>query len=417
MEIIKDIRGFDKNVKLVLLATLITNVGNGMSTIAISKLLYDRTGSALAFGGILFLQYTISLGFQFIAGAAVDRYNPKYISVLCDSLRGALLVIAGIGICFFDKAIIMFSVVVIIVNMINPFFNASNFKIVPLLLSEKKEILIKVNGIFSTLFQSGQLLGTCIAAPILFLLGAEYAIVLDGITFILSAILVAHIKNVAFSVYDDNEHLSFTSFMNRWKELFGIIKEDKSILVHIFMSTSDYFAVNVFNIILVPMVTLWYKNRTYFISLFDGGFAIGAIASVVLVYRLYNRIGMKINSYICPLIQALLFAMMIVSRNFILTVVITFTIGIFNAYSVAIYQSTLQDRIDDEIKGRIGGLRSFVINLTAIISVPFISFLVDYSIKAGIIAAVIILSVYSFAAMALNTVSFFGHNFMTSNND
>lgn len=82
--LINKIAQLPNSIKFIMLATFITNIGNGMYTIAVSKLVYDKTHSAMAFGGVIIIQYVVMFALQFLSGSLVDRNNPKYISIICD---------------------------------------------------------------------------------------------------------------------------------------------------------------------------------------------------------------------------------------------------------------------------------------------------------------------------------------------
>lgn len=399
------------NIKWILIATLISNIGNGMNTIAISKLLYDKTGSALAFGGVILLDYVIAFGFQFISGSVVDRNNPKKVSITSDCIRGIVLALTGIAVNTVNNGIYLLPISLIIVNIVNPFYRSSNFKIVPLLV-EDSLLLLKMNSIISTLLQTGQLLGVALVAPILVHLNSGWALIIDGITFLIAGLLVCFVKFNVKENQNINEKKSNLSLYKDWKEILKLIKEEKSILIHILISSGDYLAVNFINIILVPMVTLWYKNNSYCISLFDGGFAVGAIFSVVLIYKAYKIIGLKKSSWLGLMIEGLIFVGIMISRWPIITISLTFSLGLFNAYSISIFQTSLQERIPVSMKGRIGSLKNLIIYILSLIFVPIISKLVDYSLTIAIFICACIILLYSISSIIINRKKIFGENYL-----
>ena len=75
----------------VLASVLITDIGNGMHTITIGKLLYDRTGSVAAFGSVIIAEYILNFLLQTLAGSMVDRGSPKAICVWADIVRGIFI--------------------------------------------------------------------------------------------------------------------------------------------------------------------------------------------------------------------------------------------------------------------------------------------------------------------------------------
>ena len=186
-----------REVKLIMFATLITNIGNGMYTIAVSKLVYDKTNSAMAFGGVMILQYVVMFLVQFLSGSIVDRNNPKSISVICDTISGFLVLSSGFMVLFTNIGLEYLFVSIIFLNIINPFFSSANFALLPAIVEDKSKLL-KINSMVTTLFQAGQLIGCALVAPVIYFFNPQTALIIDGITFFLSAIFVgiAKIDNV-----------------------------------------------------------------------------------------------------------------------------------------------------------------------------------------------------------------------------
>ncbi|SHI68972.1 Na+/melibiose symporter [Clostridium cavendishii DSM 21758] len=407
-----------RNIKLILIATLITNIGNGMHTIAVSKLLYDKTGTAMAFGGVLILDNVISFIFQFISGSVVDRINTKKVSIICDLIRGVVIIFVGIMVNYSHNGIYFLIVSLVVVNVVNPFYRSANFKLVPMLIEDSSKLL-KINGIAGVLFQTGQLLGVALVAPILYFFNPGLALIIDGLTFMFSAIMTSFIiikvsKNI---VAESNIKANVSNKLyNDWKEIFCVLKNEKSLIAHISLSSGDYLSVSFINLLLVPMVTQWYNNNSFCISLFDGSFAIGAISSVYLLYKIYDRMGIEMSSWIGLLTQGIIFFIIMINRNTIITILMMFSLGMFNAFSISVFQTSLQLRVDTAIKGRISSLRNIIVYTLSLILIPIITKIMDYSLSIGIIIVAIIVSFYGLLSVIISKSKLFGENYLQSNN-
>ena len=400
-----------REVKLIMLATLITNIGNGMHTIAVSKLVYDKTNSAMAFGGVMILQYIVMFSVQFISGSIVDRNNPKLVSFLCDLIRGFLVLSSGLMVLFTDVGYIYLFVSLILVNIINPFFRSASFTLLPTVVKDKSQLL-QINSIVTTLFQAGQLLGSALAAPIIYFFNPSTALIVDGITFLLSATIISFARIVNVDVKKDIEKNVGLNFINDWKEITRAMKKEKSFAAHLFMASGDYLSINFFNLMLVPMVTLWYKNNSFNISLFDGGFAVGAMLVVIFLVSLSKKIGVNNSAFAGLLIQSLLFALLILSRNPLITFFIMLTFGASNAFSGSIFNSNLQQRCIGPIKGRVNSLKGFIVSCFSIIFIPIISKLHDISIIYGLAASGGIILIYSLISFILGRKFVFGNDYL-----
>ena len=193
------------------------------------------------------------------------------------------------------------------------------------------------------------------------------------------------------------------------------MKKEKSFAAHLFMASGDYISINLFNLMLVPMVTHWYNNSSFCISLYDGGFAIGAMIFVTFVVPLSKKLGTSNSAFSGLLIQAILFLLLILSRNPVMTLFIMLTFGAANSFSVAIFTSNLQKRCIGPIKGRVSSAKNFIVSCFSIILIPIISRLHDISITYGLIASSGIILTYSIFSFILGRKFVFGREYLTKN--
>ncbi len=396
---IEDISKLSRNLILLLVAVFISNVGNGIQVIAINKWIYDKTNSAALIGGVVILDYIISFLVQFITGTIIDRSNPKKIYLLCDLLRAVIFFVLSISMLKSDVQVVLVGICVALISFITTVYRSCFFKLIPMLVREQSDLL-KVNGLNSTLTQFGLLLGTVIVAPTIVLFGTSVAVMLNGLTFLLSAIIVIFIKfNYVKETCSRNNSINV---FEDWAEIMSLLRRDKTLKWHIVISSADVLVVNFFNILLVPMVSAWYLNSTYKVSLFDGAFTVGAIVIGIVVGKVKDKFGIKVSSWIGIMVQGLAYFALCVCRTTPLAVVIILTIGFFNGYSGLIYQTTLQNRISHEVKGRISSFKGFVISIISIILIPVMTFCLDNSILSGMLCSGCIIMIFGMTAFALN---------------
>lgn len=411
MSIIEKLINLPKEIKIIMLATLITNIGNGMHTIAVSKLVYDKTNSAMAFGGVIILQYVVMFFIQFLSGSVVDRNNPKLVSIICDLVRGGLILSSGFMVLLTDIGLIYLFIAIIIVNIVNPFFSSANFTLLPTIVKDKSQLL-EINSIVTTLFQAGQLLGSALAAPIIYFFNPATALIVDGITFFLSAMLVSFAKIDNVDVKKDTTKKIGANLINDWKEIGKIMRNEGSFAAHLFMASGDYIAINFFNVMLVPMVTLWYKNNSFYISLYDGGFAVGAMFVVTFIITVSKKLGTNNSAFVGLLVQAVLFALLIINRNPLITFLMMLMFGASNSFSVSIFSSNLQKRCNGPIKGRVSSIKNFIVSCFSIILIPVISRLHDISMIYGLAASSGIILTYSIISFGFGRKFGFGDDYL-----
>lgn len=415
----KEILNIPKAVKIIALATLISNIGNGMHLIAVSKLAYDKTNSAMAFGGVIVLQYVVMFLVQFISGAVVDKNNPKKIIVISDLARGTLILTSGLMCLFSEIGIYYLFVSLLIVNIINPFFSTANFCILPEVL-EDKEMLLKSNGIITTLFQAGQLCGSAGVAAIIYFFNPAVALIIDGLTYYASALIFSFVPLEKKSVYNNlkvkNEFNIISiikDFVNDWKAIWKCIRKEKSAIGHLVLSSGDYISVNLFNVMLIPMVTHFYNNNSFNISLFDCGFAIGSMLAVFIIGILSQKIGKNNSAVIGILLQGLILIIVSMKINRIFTFLLMILYGVSNSFSITIYSTNLQKRCEGNIKGKINSIKNFIVSCLTIIIIPIVSRMYDVSIECGLLVSSGILLAYALISFIIGRNIIFGTDFLT----
>ncbi len=379
-----------QNELLYLVAVFISNIGNGMYTISISKIMYSKTNTATAFGLIVIMENIISVLVQLIAGAVVDRVNCKKLSVICDYLRGGLFIVSSIIIRYSDN--VSFLVIALVfVNIINAFYRPSNFRLVSGVASNVDKFL-KINSISSMLLQLGQVLGAMLVVPILAVSNTYSLLGGNGITFLIAAYLIS-LTDIQLFERDINskqvKNLKTNVFMiiNDWINVFKLLKINKKLRKIISFSLADPLTINFINIMLVPLVSYRYANADYMVSFLDGFFAIGAILSICLIGVCVKFLGMDNLKYLGIVTQGGLFILLLVSEYKVYNVVVLFLLGIVSSISVVVYQTLLQENIEPEFKGKVTSVRNLISSLISLIIIPLVTKMYDIKIELGILVS------------------------------
>lgn len=374
-----------KNELLYLISVFITNVGNGMYTIAISKILYDKTSSAMAFGGIVIMENIISVLVQFIAGAVVDRINCKKLSVFCDYIRGMLFITSAVIIGFANN-ISFLIVALVIINIVNSFYKPSNFRLFSIVANNSNKFL-KLNSISSMLLQLGQVLGAVLVIPILLISNTYALLFINGITFAISAYLVSCTKLVINTEKRNNIKFDMFTIISDWVEVSKELYKDHNLGKIVCCSLVDPLIISFINIMLVPLVSNWYVHGEYMVSLLDGSFAIGAISSIVVIKRLVDLVGKNKIKYLAITVQGSLFIALLFLNNKLYTIAILFLIGMFSTISVVVYQTLLQENISANFKGKVSSIRMVLSSIISIVMIPIVTKMYDKSIELGVLTS------------------------------
>ena len=161
-------------------------LGVGMGYVALMVFAYERIGSAWAATAVLLADLLPSMLLGAVIGAVADRTSHLGCAIAADIVRAVaiagLLLVDGVG------AMIAFAVVL---GMGNALFRPATSALLPSIVSPER--LTAGNALYGVSRDAGQLLGPACAAAVLLFTGPETLLVLNAVTFVISALLLAHL--------------------------------------------------------------------------------------------------------------------------------------------------------------------------------------------------------------------------------
>lgn len=165
-------------------AELLSIMGDQLARVALSVLVFDRTGSA----GLTALTYALTylpdvVGGPLLAGLA-DRYPRRTVMVTSDLLRAAL--VAGMAVPGMPIAVI--AVLLVLARLANSPFAAAQAAILPTVLTGDRYVLGQT--IRQITNQTAQLAGFAGGGVVVAVLGPSQALAGDALTFLVSAVLI-----------------------------------------------------------------------------------------------------------------------------------------------------------------------------------------------------------------------------------
>lgn len=377
-----------------------------MHTLTVGKLFYDRTGSALAFGIVIIAEYAISFLLQIVAGPFVDRGSPKLTSVYADLIRGLFILTASFMLS--SPSMVWWVIAsIIVMDIAKPFYVSATFAIGPALVPD--ELLVRYNSRSAGLMQMGQLLGVALVGPIIQNYSINVPFALNGFSFLFAAFAVWIVKIGPIERKTDAHPDSrLKGFIGDWKEIGMILRSNWSLSWHILLCAGDFLVVSWVNLSLVPLVNNFGGN-TYWLSVFDGCFAIGAMIAAVFAGRVTNRLEIRNAAVLGIAGETILFLCLSIARSPFLVAGIMIAMGAFNAYSATIFYSYLQRRSRGPIKGRVSAVRYLMLSILAGISLPLTSLVQNASLQESFWVIAVICAGFSILTFILGRQRVFGN--------
>ncbi|MBB2912449.1 MFS family permease [Streptosporangium becharense] len=159
-------------------------LGDQLSRVALSVLVFERTDSPLATASVYALTYLPPIiGGPLLAGLA-DRYARRRIMIACDLLRALLVALMAIpGTSFPVLCALVFCVV-----LLSAPFSAARAALLPELLEGDR--YVAGSALQNMTNQGAQMLGFAAGGALIMAMGPYRALALDAVTFLLSALII-----------------------------------------------------------------------------------------------------------------------------------------------------------------------------------------------------------------------------------
>jgi MFS family permease len=168
-----------------------SEIGNGLIQLALPWLVLQLTGSAFQLGLAFFMQFLPMLLFGLVGGVFVDRWDRRLTIIVVDSIRALAFFSVG-AIYYFDALtpLHLYAVIFLSSTLAN-FFNPARAALMPNLVSPAH--LRSANSLMEVSRHIGFLVAPIVGGASLNLIGPAALMVVDGLSFLISAATVSWI--------------------------------------------------------------------------------------------------------------------------------------------------------------------------------------------------------------------------------
>lgn len=186
LELLKANREF----RLVWLGQLVSQLGDWFDTIAVYAIVLKITGSGRAVGLVLVARFLPTVIVGPMAGVLVDRFNRRTIMIVSDVLRAVIV----LGFLFVRKPEHIWAIYVLTVFQLvcSAFFEPARTAAIPSIVKDRE--LIAANTISSATWSAMLTIGAALGGLITGAFGTDAAFVIDSLTYLASALLIASVR-------------------------------------------------------------------------------------------------------------------------------------------------------------------------------------------------------------------------------
>ncbi len=374
----------NKNYMLLVIGNFMSLLGSNIQQFVLALYVLKITGSATIFASMVAVSILPRLFLSPIAGVFGDWFDRKKAIVLLDLTNAVILSIFAVYLYHYTVLSIgLIYLLVIILEITEIFFHSSMAGVLPSVV--EKDNYLEANSLKSMLVSFGQLMAPIIGALIFGLFGLMIAIIINAVSFFLSAIseLFMSLPKMAKRA----EKFTFKQFKEELASGIKIIKESATIktiiaiAVVINFSIAPFFSVGLIflikevlnqsdfqfsivqvvlsaSMIIAPMIL---AKRLKHMHLGDV-----LIKSFLIIGILLMLISFSVNSYVYAIGSGMV--------SFIYILVLCFLIGIIvTAVNISV-TTLLQQTVPIEYMGR----TSTVLTLSVTMAIPIGQMLFGY---------------------------------------
>jgi MFS family permease len=353
------------------LGQLISNLGDTLHYIALVVWVYQRTGSSLAVAGAVFFEVVPVILLAPVAGVIIDRLPRKAVLVGADVIR-AMLVLA----LLFTSELWQIYAIITLLTAANTFFNPAVNATLPTLLDA--DDLLAANSVSWSTGRFVQIIGSALALAIIGSIGAEAAFVFNAFTFLVSAALL-----LLLPVPRGRRVTSrgWSGFIADAREGVQYARHDRFVSRLVVVQALASFSVGATSALLVVLAQEHYQLPPGGFGSFILAIGVGALLGPILfglLVRNYDHPRWLFGPYIIRGIGDVLLA---VATAPPVAWLLLFVYGLNTSSGMVVYQTWVQRRVPDAVRGRVFTWLDVVWNVMKVISLGFGGWLAE---RAGV---------------------------------
>ncbi|MFC7441551.1 MFS transporter [Laceyella putida] len=358
----------------------ISHLGDWIYLIALNLMVLNITNSSIAVAGLYMIKPVASLFTSFWAGSIIDRFNNRTIMILLDVTRAFIV----FSIPFFQSIWHIYAIVFII-QMASAFFDPTSVtymtKLIP---TEKRKHFNSMQNVMSS---GAFVIGPAIAGFLVFAGSPAIAIILNGISFLLSACFIFLLPNTdSERTETTKETFSIKLLISDWLVVFQFIKKAKYLMAvyALFQGTMIMAGALDSQEVVFTRQVLGLSESSYgvLVSIAGIGFITGSMLNSVVVRRvpLHQLIGLG------SLMIAIGYLVYSFSTTFAVAAVGFFVLSFFMAFANTGYLTFYQQHVPVDMMGRIGSVFGLFLAIVQVAATFFVGFTGDiFSVRSVVL--------------------------------
>lgn len=281
----------NKNFMLLVIGNFVSLIGSNIQQFVLSLYVLALTGSATIFASMLAISILPRILLSPIAGVFGDWFDKKKSIVALDLINAVILFGFSFYLMFHTNlSILLIYVLVIILEITEIFFSSSMSAVIPSVVD--KEEFLEANSLRTMLVSFGQLMAPIFGAIIYGAFGLMIALMINAISFLLSAFSELFIKVPKTEAQDHKKTVS--GFKKDFVEGLKIIKNSKAIRTIIAAALIINFSIApMFSVGLVFLIKEVLNQSDLKLGLLQTVLSLSMIAAPILMTKQIKKIKLS----------------------------------------------------------------------------------------------------------------------------
>ena len=259
--------------------------GSAVTSVVLPVLVFERTGSAAATGGLFAVRVVPYLLFGLIAGPVADRGDRRRLIIGGNLAEGLLVATIPVAAAFGMLTTVQVYAVAALSATAFVFSDAAVFGAVPALVGSER--IAAANGVLAALASTAEIAGPVLAGVLIAVIGAAAAVTVDAASFLVAAALVASIRSSFRTDASPPEHVRIGEQLHKTRQF---VRSKPVIGVLFVAGFANSFAFGAVLGLLVPYAStvLGIARGSGFVGVLYGAGGVGSLLAGLGFARLFG---------------------------------------------------------------------------------------------------------------------------------
>jgi len=330
------------NLRKLVISRFVSNLGNGLAPVAVAFGVLDLPNGDGKSLSLVMAATSLSLVvFSLVGGVVGDRFPRAWLVGGTDILLAFLVIANGIAYVTGNGSVILFT----IVGFLSGVLNAIWYPAMSALTSDLAEPEILQDSNAATMLSSNiaMILGTAVAGVLVATIGPGWAIIIDGLTFLIAGLLVYSMRASTPVAPREESSSTIHELKTGWREFSSRRWVFLIVIIFSFLVAMERAVYSV----LGPLVADEKLGGPKPWSIILAAWAVGSVVGVVFAGKVRPRFPIRV-AIIVQFPVFLWFFSLANTTNVLIISIISFFVGIAFDFFYVLWVTTLQQHIPKE---------------------------------------------------------------------